>query len=80
MAWSTSNIRQNSCCRTKDKLNSPSCRVTAQSRAAHIDLHKLFTACQTLNISVTVKEVARGGLGYTEGERKIRVSRGLIRR
>ena len=38
--------------------------------AAHIDLHRLFTPCQTLNISATVIEVTRGGERNTERERE----------
>lgn len=51
---------------------------SSESHAAHIDLHRLFTACQTLNISATVKKVARGGEGNTEEERKMWVRKWLI--
>lgn len=34
---------------------------SSESHAAHIDLHRLFTARQTLNISASGKKVARGG-------------------
>lgn len=41
---------------------------SAESHPVHIDLHRLFTARQTLNISATVKRVARGGGGEWNAE------------
>lgn len=48
---------------------------SAESHPVHIDLHRLFTARQTLNISATVKRVARGGGGneMQKGEVRRRV-------
>lgn len=44
---------------------------STESHPAHIDLHRLFTVRQTLNISATVKRVARGGGGWNaEGRSK----------
>lgn len=37
-AGSTSDIWQNSCCCTKDKLNSPSCHVTPQRASLHTSI------------------------------------------
>lgn len=46
---------------------------SAESHPVHIDLHRLFTARQTLNISATVKRVARGGNEMQKGEVRRRV-------
>lgn len=41
---------------------------SSESDAAHIDLHRLFTACQILNISAAVKKVAWGSRKCRRGE------------
>lgn len=70
---STSNILQNSCFCTKDKLKSPSCHVTAQRATLHTSISIGFSLHVRIRIYLLLWKSKPEGEEKQKGKRKIKL-------